>query len=114
MSDKLKMGISVVLLFTLVMFGVNFFHNKHMEKVEARPNYTINQSIESIDGKMELTTSMYFHPLAKKDAMFNIGTRIYTNTVEVTSSDLERIKLDEYSKAEPFESDHRALNKITE
>jgi hypothetical protein len=110
MSDKLKMVIGVVILFTLVMGGVKFLHIKHIEKVEARPNYVIEQSVESIDGKMELTTVMYFYPDAKKDVFLNIGKSIYSNTIKITLSNSESVKEDEYSKAEPFELTHRTLN----
>tara|TARA_R110000772_G_scaffold20466_5_gene56879 strand:- start:36220 stop:36642 length:423 start_codon:yes stop_codon:yes gene_type:complete len=103
--------IGFIILLVLFMCGVKFMHGKHMEKVEARPNYEVSQSIKSVDGKMELTTKLFFYPNAKKDVMFSVGEMIYINKVDIPSANaLVKIKEFEYNKTEPFESTHREMN----
>ena len=88
-----------VLLLIIITLVILILINKDKEVVNTRPNYVIEQLINRVDGRMELTTNVYY----RDHDLLNIK-KIYTNTVEIPSAySLNILKEFEYNKTNLIE-----------
>ena len=107
-----KLTLLGLLTFIAIIYigGIMYYHKKHDEKIQARPNYVVEQDLTNNNGIIELTTDMYYYPNAKEDYVVNIGKSIYRNTIEVETTDIESVKEKEKSIAEKFKQTHKNNN----